>query len=928
MLQHVLRPPWLLALMVSGLMGCASAGSPPATQVLLPDGDCPLPPLPATKAAQLRVLGQYARDGRANLLAEAKGFPPEGKGVLGQRLVATLYPPALALLIGVLQARIPEDLAAPSWRAQHLLRSYLELRSRLPIETLEAGELERIVLRDERGGQYPALVVRRERDGDDLLYRIETAPIVPQGSALRLRLDLGLDADGRHSVHFTWVVTGHQQQRIQRLALLYRLMPVQLLAGARWLALTDRLGAARELLEGVSRCFPRDRAVRRLRVQLSATRSAGGVRLGGAGGSVPVGMCRAQPQTLAPAESSARGLACEPEGTSSLATARALRWALLWHWRPAAERGLIDGERLDALARTLAEAGGVGLGVAALHRFDRELFALLRGALGGMPVPVQQPGTPMPAWPAPALRFGCGRLAREAQWRLAGALRDFPPRLVAAPGTTAPEERRFGQRLVFERQQGREGLVATGATRVAGAWLQPALPRGPVQTRKLDRQSRYWQAAGRCAQGKREQQRLARRVVRAALAGDDAPSFRLALRGVLALEGIVGLKDVLARRRLLKAESWAALLDATAGREHAALTLLRREAALHPSALVRLSLCWAVARSYQRDRRGFLAKLSADGDAKVGDCALVALALDGHPAALDAWTERQAKANVEALWAELGAILHSARLGPAEPSAPTLRRLRRLARRALRRHPSASLVAAVAELFGDQAAPLLYPLRGHPALASALALAAWQLADLRLFKAVISAHPAAALPLSHALEQELLRALAPSPGIGPPGTTTGPGSSCAAKRAPPMHASAQRDRGSSERRGGAFRRAAVNLLEQHSNPLVRLRAQHLAACNGDARALLALGPYARASCGEAQAALPVLASSMDRVSRGRLFLHVLRRDCDMLSKLVWGLTVRMQRDDLALWRAGMSHRWGRLRTYAALTALGLKEAIW
>lgn len=577
------------------LSACAGTVAEPVRSGPDPRAACPEAPASLGRVAELALVSRKAREARANLLVSAH-LPS------GERIVATLHPPRLALAEGVLAAPRRARRRAARWLRDHVFTFHVELQAPKPLQALERAP-SAVSLLDDSGKRYALLALEQRRDGAALRYRLTFEP--PRSSSGRLRLELTLPV-ARSTLKLRWALAQRTLERFDELPLLFELADFRRLHRARRAAILGDFTKARELAGQVALCGADPSSAQALLKALAGLR--GDARV--ASGDDEPGAPRSTPR-----------------GVARLV---ALREALTRRLAAVAERGLLDPksyqtmhEQLGLLQRAHG-AQQIPAAVRAALAFDRALAAALASALWPPAGGYTAAGTAPPRT-APVASSGAvlspSDVTTALRRRLAFAARGFEPRFIDGAREAAPDE---VQPLLTARQ-GELRLFARARERVAGGWWHPGVVGGLRYTvRFVDRGTAHWANLAREATSPAALQKLAERVLSREIVGPQ-PRAR-----ALALQGLVDLRGTAALGRLMPLVQRPGPAAADALRALAGLTDQRVTALLHqqlrsPLAPLRAAAAAALGRRGKTDERGLVLAALRDPASPVARAAARAL---------------------------------------------------------------------------------------------------------------------------------------------------------------------------------------------------------------------------------------------------------------------------------------------------------------
>ena len=429
---------------------------------------CPEPPESDGSSAEVRQLARVLREARANFLTRVEGR--EG-------LLATFYPPQLALLEAVVAAPTAAREQASGWLSANLGRALVELRSPVPLPELD-GDLSEVALVEGGRRRHAPLYLTRRQESASFVYRLVFEPPAEGEEQDLFRVELRLGAPDRVAVA-RWGVSPHNLEALEELPILFGLTRLQELKDARRLALRGEEGAARAAIGELARCAP----------DLPHLAAFGQALSKGGSDSPRKG---AAPPATQPTQDDVEGLAT---------WLRRLR-ALLAVLAPAARRGLLEQPPLSAAGAVLLRAEGalerkVPLEAQqALFHAERELNKALRQALSPLS-PVGKAG-PGPALTLAGAREAAGAADAESRAALEERLRvaalGLVPRWVEGHARFTEEERRELRPVLTGRLQDGSEVVAKLGRQLGSGWLHLGLPPVAYQTRFADHGADYWGA--------------------------------------------------------------------------------------------------------------------------------------------------------------------------------------------------------------------------------------------------------------------------------------------------------------------------------------------------------------------------------------------------------------------------------------------------
>lgn len=618
------------------LSACAGTVVEPVRSGPDPRAACPEAPASLGRVAELAVVSRKAREARANLLVSAR-LPS------GERIVATLHPPRLALAEGVLAAPRRARRRAARWLRDHVFTFHVELQATKPLQALERAP-SAVSLLDDSGKRYALLALERRRDGAALRYRLTFEP--PRSSSDRLRLELSLPV-AHSTLKLRWALAQRTLERFDELPLLFDLADFRRLHRARRAAMLGDFAKARELAGQVALCGADPSPAQALLKALAGIR-----------GDARVGSGDDEPGA--------------PHGVGG-ARLVALREGLARRLAAVARRGVLDPKPYQVMHEQLGllqrahRAQQLPAAVRAALAFDRALAAALFSALW------PPAGGYAAAGAAPALALASSGavvspsdVTMALRRRLAFAARGLEPRFIDGAKETAPDE---VQPLLTARQ-GELHLFARARERVAGGWWHPGVVGGLRYTvRFVDRGAAHWASLARAATSAAALQKVAERVLSREIVGP-LPRAR-----ALALQGLVDLRGAAALGRLMPLVQRPGPAAPDALRALAALTDQRVTALLHqqlrsPLAPLRAAAAAGLGRRGKTDERGLVLAALRDPAPPVARAAARALLRQGVVGVVEPLTRWLATAGS----ARPGALSLLAENSTTTALAPRLRR--------------------------------------------------------------------------------------------------------------------------------------------------------------------------------------------------------------------------------------------------------------
>ncbi len=499
----------LAGLLSTLLAGCATTGAmrPPVPSDEV--DDCPEPPGIMTSVAQLQLISRVTREARANLLVQ---------GTLnGERVVATLHPPRLALAEGVLAGPRRARRRDPRWLSRHLDTTFVDLQCAKALPSLELN-LADVALTDGAGKRAPLLSFTRYREGGQLRYHLVFG--APIDANARAQWTLELPTSKGKPLKLGWSVAAANPERFDELPLLFSLAHLRAQARARRAALAGDPRRGLRHLEDVLDCSADPGPAKALAARLLMTLKPARVV------TIPLVAGGEDEPSLTPK----RGA---PEG--SLRDGLALRVAISQVLAQSAARGLIDGVRFSRAIEELRRAAGAmneGKAKDAIEltlAHDRELARLLREA--ARPTGKLHPWTTPLSLSARGVTISTARVAAALRRRVAAASLGLEPRWISAAGQRTPDDVRA---LLTSR--GTDTLELAMATERLGLgfWHPGLRPKTTYAIGFKDIGPGHWRRLARDAKGLDGLRALARRVLaRERHTGGRAAS--LAVAGVVAL---------------------------------------------------------------------------------------------------------------------------------------------------------------------------------------------------------------------------------------------------------------------------------------------------------------------------------------------------------------------------------------------------------
>jgi hypothetical protein len=657
----------------AGLLGCATSGVvKPRTGPTEDLDECPEPPGLMTSIAQLQLISRVTREARANLLVQ---------GTLdGQRVVATLHPPRLALAEGVLAGPRRARRRDPRWMALNIDTTFVDLQCAKPLPSLERSPAS-VVLRDGKGNRSPLLTFSRQQEGSRVRYRLVFAP--PSGQdGERTRWTLQLPAEPK-PISLGWSLAAANQERFDGLPLLFALADQRAEVRARRAALEGDVRRGLRLLDDVLDCSsapePAKALAAGLRIKLKPARTV----------QIPLSTRRDDEPGLAAGRA--------PDG--SLHRGLSLRVAIARVLAPSAARGLIDGagfaRAVEQLRRAASHAadGKRGEAITLLLAHDRGLARLLREAMraGGKP---HVSSAPIALSASGAEQIPPKQVVLALRGRIAAAVRGLEPRWISAAGQRSPEDVR--PLLVAKTAQATIFAMPTELLG-AGFWHQGLRPKRAFAISFVDIGRRHWQRLAARAKGQSGLRALAQRVLARERYGNE-PARRLAVHGLVALaKQAAQLQPLLTAKETAK-HALRALAQKRASYAEATLLSHARGADLDRKRAAVQALGWRAMRGLASGgaTAAWRATLRNNlGDSDPTTSALAALGL--------ATTKERAAVRLIAGWLRAGSDRGDAirRLFSA-PSKALIGALGGPLRRALRDKRTPALVSTLAKL-GDRA---------------------------------------------------------------------------------------------------------------------------------------------------------------------------------------------------------------------------------
>ncbi|MCK5797865.1 MAG: HEAT repeat domain-containing protein [Deltaproteobacteria bacterium] len=513
----------LTVLALSSLLGCATTGSPPLGQPgdEAPDEvQCPEAPPALSRVEQLRLLSRATREVRANLLVQAQAG--------GQRIVATLHPPRLALARAVLATPRRARRRDPQWLARHIYTTFVELQCPKKLTALERAPTK-ATLRDNAGHRLPLLSLERHREPSLLRYRLVFSP--PSTVPKRGRWTLEIPTETALA-RFHWAPSTTDREHLDALPLLFSLAQLRRVHQARWIALSGATARAQQEINDLLDCSKNPKPAQRLLTHLRAKLPAPH--------RVSLDIPRAQGFTT-----DEPGLV--NEDATNLRAQIALRVALFRRLALSAARGLLSPKlmaqaltHLHHLAATL-RAGKSRIGSDDALAFDR---LISQGITEALP-----PNAPLHPVTAPVTLLAPGLVPPSAavvnaalQLRIAAASRGFEPRWFSARGHTSLNDIYPTLHATVDTRE----IFADTQTRLGAGYWHPGLPKGQHFTVTfVDRGAAHWRDLATHARDEDALRLLAARVLTRERLGVNAGARALAINGLVQLRKTGALSTLL-----------------------------------------------------------------------------------------------------------------------------------------------------------------------------------------------------------------------------------------------------------------------------------------------------------------------------------------------------------------------------------------------
>ncbi len=639
--SHASRCHGLTVVLLSSLLGCATTGNPPLGQPSneAPDEtQCPEAPPALSRVEQLRLLSRATREVRANLLVQTQAG--------GQRIVATLHPPRLALARAVLAAPRRARRRDPQWLARHIYTTFVELQCPKTLAALERAPTK-ATLRDSAGHRLPLLSLERYREPSLLRYRLVFAP--PSTVPKRGRWTLEIPTETAVA-RFRWAPTTTDREHLDALPLLFSLAQLRRVHQARWIALSGATARAQQEINDLLDCSKNPKPAQRLLTHLRAKLPA--------------------PHRVSLDIPKAQGVTTDEPGlvdedTTNLRTHLALRVALFRRLAPNAARGLLSPKlmaqaftRLRHLAATL-RGGKSRIESDDALAFDR---LIVQGIAAALP-----PTAPLHPVTAPITLLAPGLIPPSQavidaalQLRIAAAARGFEPRWFSARGHTSLNDIYPALHATVDTHK----IFADAQTRLGAGYWHPGLPKGQHFTVTfVDRGAAHWQDLATHARDEDALRHLATRVLARERLGVNAGARTMAINGLVQLHKTGALSTLLPLDP--KASTAPTILRAIASLDDPRVSsLLRRYASTSKASPLRIAAIDGLGhRKSPEDLPLLLAAMRAPTLTIAGAAIRSLLRRQRHEAAttLTAWLrspgpKRQAALKVLATWSPTPAL--------------------------------------------------------------------------------------------------------------------------------------------------------------------------------------------------------------------------------------------------------------------------------